>query len=268
MLNSQNKPELSITILADNQAGNVFQAEHGLSYLIEVFGLKILFDAGQSDLFIRNASKLHINLEDVDFKVLSHGHYDHGNGFHFLNGGYLISHPGCFVNRYRKKDNSYIGLNLNKKEFEDRFKMRYSSAPLRMIESVWFLGEIPRLTNFESQTTDFIFDDGSEDFVTDDSGIAVVMQEGLFVVTGCGHSGIVNTLKHAIKTTGVENIVGIMGGFHLKERDNQLNETVKYLLAKKVRHVIPSHCTQRGALCAFNENFVLPSVKTGDVLIY
>lgn len=93
-----------------------------------------------------------------------------------------------------------------------------------------------------------------------------MMNEGLFVITGCGHSGIVNTLEHAKKVSGHEQICGIMGGFHLKEVDTQTTETINYLRKNKVRHIIPSHCTELPALSAFYEAFRIKQVRTGDVM--
>jgi 7,8-dihydropterin-6-yl-methyl-4-(beta-D-ribofuranosyl)aminobenzene 5'-phosphate synthase len=92
------------------------------------------------------------------------------------------------------------------------------------------------------------------------------MKEGLFVITGCGHSGIVNTLEHAKKVSGQERILGIMGGFHLKEVDTQTTETVNYLRKNKVKHIIPSHCTELPALSAFYEAFRIKQVRTSDVM--
>ena len=75
-----------ITTLVENAVyGRSLQAEHGLSLLIESEGYKILFDTGQSDLFIRNAALLDIDIAEVDFLILSHGHSDHTGGLrHFL----------------------------------------------------------------------------------------------------------------------------------------------------------------------------------------
>ena len=99
----------------------------------------------------------------------------------------------------------------------------------------------------------------------DDSGIVMLMEEGLFVVTGCGHAGIVNTLEHAKKITGISTLYGIMGGFHLKEINHQTKETIRYIKENKLKHVLPSHCTDLAALSAFYETFGIKQVKTGDV---
>jgi 7,8-dihydropterin-6-yl-methyl-4-(beta-D-ribofuranosyl)aminobenzene 5'-phosphate synthase len=240
-------------------------AEHGLSYLIEYDGKKLLFDTGQSNLFLKNAETMNINLSNIDMIVLSHGHFDHGDGLWNLPGGKLLCHPGCFVKRYRRSDKISIGLNKTKSQLAEKFDLLLSSEPFKIGEKIIFLGEIPRLTDFESRITSFVFDDGLPDFVMDDSALVMLCNDGIFVVTGCGHAGIVNTLEYAKRITGEKTIYGIMGGFHLKENDRQTKETIRYLKGNNVKHVIPSHCTDLPALSAFYESFRLKQVKTGDV---
>ena len=259
---------MKISVLSENSSGHFTPAEHGLSYFIEHDGKKILFDTGQSDLFLRNAQKMKASLETTDFIILSHGHFDHGNGLEYLKEGKLVCHPGCFVKRYRANDRTYIGLNKSKEELLSIFDLYTSREPLKITENTYFLGEIPRVTDFESKTTTFILDDGSPDFVIDDSAVALIIPEGLFIITGCGHSGIVNTLKHAMKETGINKISGIMGGFHLKNIDKQTNETIRFLKKNNVKHVLPSHCTELPALAAFYDSFSFNQVKTGDILTF
>lgn len=259
---------LRISVLTDNQPGTSTQAEHGLSYLVEADGRKVLFDTGQSDLFMRNAEKMGLKPSDADLIVLSHGHFDHGNGLHFLGGGNLLCHPGCFVKRYRKKDKLYIGLMSGKEETSEKFSLTCSSEPVRISPALWFLGEIPRLKDFEARPGDFILDDGSDDPVIDDSALAIELPDGLFVITGCGHAGVVNTLEHARRISGVNRLMGIMGGFHLKENNRQLKETISYLRKEGLSHVLPSHCNQLPALCAFNEAFGSRPVATGAIFIF
>ena len=259
---------MKVSILTDNYPGGNTAAEHGLSYFIEHDGTKILFDTGQSDLFLRNASLMGIDPEERDLIILSHGHFDHGNGLRHLSGGRLVCHPGCFVKRYRTVDHTYIGLKNSHDEIVEKFNLITSKAPYRVSDSILFLGEIPRITDFESQQTSFSFEDGTPDFVADDSAVALQTDKGLFVITGCGHAGVVNTLEHAKKSTGEQRIFGIMGGFHLKKRDRQTIETIQYLKKNKVEHVIPSHCTALPALVAFTESFKTRSVKTGDVYTF
>ncbi len=257
---------MKISILADNCPGDNLPAEHGLSYLIESDGKKLLFDTGQSNLFIKNAQAMGSDISNPDMIILSHGHFDHGDGLNFLAGGKMICHPGCFVKRYRKADFSYIGLDNSKDELAEKFDLITSSKPYRISERIIFLGEIPRITDFESKHTSFALEDGTPDFVMDDSAVALILDEGLFVVTGCGHAGIVNILEHVKKVTGIEKLYGIMGGFHLKENNRQTQETIRYLKKSSMMHIYPSHCTDNPALSLFHKEFNSRQVKTGDVL--
>jgi len=259
---------MTISILTDNSPGGNTPAEHGLSYLIEHDGKRLLFDTGQSDLFLKNAGTMGIDITNIDTIILSHGHFDHGDGLQYLSGGNLICHPKCFVKRYRKYDYSYIGLKNSKDEIAGRFNLITSSAPYQISEKIIFLGEIPRLTDFESKSTSFILDGDIPDFVMDDSAIALLLEDGLFVITGCGHSGIVNILEHAKKVIGENTIYGVMGGFHLKKADRQTKETIRYLQKNRVAHVYPSHCTGNPALGLFHENFGTKKVKTGEIFTF
>ncbi len=259
---------MKISILTDNNPGGNIGAEHGLSYYVEHEGTKILIDTGQSDLFLRNALLMGIDLKERDLIILSHGHFDHGNGLAHLSGGRLLCHPGCFVKRYRTVDHTYIGLKNSRDEIAEKFDLILSKDPYRVSDSILFLGEIPRITDFESQQTAFSFEDGTADYVMDDSAVALQTDKGLFVITGCGHAGVVNTLEHARNVTGEQRIFGIMGGFHLKKRDRQTFETIHYLRRNRVEHVIPSHCTALPSLMAFAEYFQIQSVKTGDTYTF
>jgi 7,8-dihydropterin-6-yl-methyl-4-(beta-D-ribofuranosyl)aminobenzene 5'-phosphate synthase len=156
-------------------------------------------------------------------------------------------------------------LKNSKEEISSRFNLITSTEPYKISEKIFFLGEIPRVTVFESQTTSFVFEDGSPDYVKDDSGIVMLLKEGLFVVTGCGHAGIVNILERAKKITGISTIYGIMGGFHLKEINHQTKETIMYIKENHLKHVLPSHCTDLPSLSAFYETFRNKIVRTGDI---
>ncbi|MFO7657230.1 MAG: MBL fold metallo-hydrolase [Bacteroidales bacterium] len=257
---------MKISVLVDNIAGGKTEAEHGLSYLVEHQNKKVLFDTGQSSLFLKNAATMGADLSNLEAIVLSHGHFDHGNGLEYLSGGRLICHPGCFVKRYRKADHAYIGLKETKALLEAKFDLTATMEPLRIFDGLYFLGEVPRVTDFESKSTSFVLDSDIPDFVMDDSAIAIMLEQGLFVVTGCGHSGIVNTLEHARTVTGESRIYGIMGGFHLKKADRQTAETIDYLKKNNVQHVLPSHCTELPALSEFYREFDFNMVKTGNIL--
>ena len=257
---------MQLTILTDNCAGGEFLAEHGLSYLIEMKGQIVLFDTGHSDVFLINAAKLGIDIQkEVSTVVLSHGHWDHGDGLSYLEGKKLITHPMVFMERYRRRDNSYIGLALTKDELNERYDLETTKEPYKISDNIFFLGEVPRLTEFESKTTSFVDKNKQPDFVPDDSALVVIENDELIIVSGCAHSGICNTILHAQKITGFTKIKAVFGGFHLKKNNKQTRETIQFLKQNNVGQIFPSHCTELEALHAFSKEFNISQVKTGMI---
>lgn len=132
-----------VSILTDNYAGGHTRAEHGLSYLVEHEGIRLLFDTGQSNLFLENASVMGVDVGNVDLIVLSHGHCDHGNGLEYLSGGKLLCHPDCFIKRYRTSDHSYIGLKNSRDEIAGMFDLITSKEPYRISDRIVFWEKFP-----------------------------------------------------------------------------------------------------------------------------
>ncbi len=244
---------MHLTVLSEAKAMDGFSSEHGLSFLLEEDGKKILFDTGASDVFLKNAHRMGIDLKEVDSIVLSHGHWDHGNGLQHISGKPLLCHPGCFQKRYRKLGEENIGMALERDELEERFKVKTSREPVKLSEHLWFLGEIPRLNDFEAKTTKYLLEDGSPDFIMDDSGLAVITEKGLLVISGCAHSGICNMVEHAKKVTGMDRVEAVIGGFHLKVVNQQTRQTVQWMKDAGVPQLLPSHCTMGPALELFLE---------------
>ena len=260
---------MKIYILNDNRPKTPYGSEHGLSWLIEAGGEHVLFDTGPSDIFLRNAEKMGLDLKDVDKVVLSHGHYDHGNGLAYLERKpprTLICHPEAFGGKYHLGSDMWLGLPLTREKAEERFDLITTREPYRVTEDILFLGEIPRQNDFESKRTAFADAEGRKDFMPDDSGVAVITSEGLVVITGCGHAGICNTVAHARKVTGVKKVRAVMGGFHLKNDDEVTRKTVRWLKDTGVQQAFPSHCTELPALARFYEYFGNEFIRSGDVI--
>jgi 7,8-dihydropterin-6-yl-methyl-4-(beta-D-ribofuranosyl)aminobenzene 5'-phosphate synthase len=258
---------MKITVLTENVAGGKLLAEHGLSYLIEIDGEKILFDTGHSDVFLKNAKLLGIDIEnEVKTIVLSHGHWDHGDGLRFIKNKKLITHPAAFSKRFGKNDRHPVGLTLSKEEIQQKFTLAETINNYQISTNLFFLGEIPRLNDFESQTTSFEFEKGEDDFVPDDSALVAVVNNELVVITGCSHSGICNICEQAKKVTGISEIKAVIGGFHLINQNRQTIETIEYFKNNPVEKLYPSHCTKLPALVAFYNSFGIGQVKTGLIL--
>lgn len=257
---------MQLTILTDNCAGAGFLAEHGLSFLVEIKGQKVLFDTGHTDVFLKNAAKLGLDIQkEISTIVLSHGHWDHGDGLSYLEGKRLITHPMAFMERFRGNDDSYIGLNMTKDELKGKYDLVTTREPNLISDNLYFLGEIPRQTEFESKTTPFVDKNNQPDFVPDDSAICVVQNDELIIVSGCAHSGICNTILKAQKVSGISKVKTVVGGFHLKKDNKQTKETIRFLKNQNIENVFPSHCTELDALVAFRREFNIKQVKTGTI---
>ncbi|MFY9154342.1 MAG: MBL fold metallo-hydrolase [Prolixibacteraceae bacterium] len=256
---------LRLTILSDNVAGRRCRAEHGLSFLIEA-DQTILFDTGSGDLIEYNAQILNINLNQIETVVLSHGHDDHSGGLMSVTGKKLICHPDAFLKRTRKPNHSDLGIKWTEEEIRNKFQVTTSREPIRISEQIWFLGEIPRITDFESRNTAFVKGDGSEDFVLDDSGLAISTKKGLVVISGCAHSGICNMAQHAINLTGIRKVHLVIGGFHLQNDDLVTRKTIDWMKSMQVEKLVPSHCSSFSAQAAIQQSFPFLPVKTGNII--
>jgi len=259
---------MKITVLSEMKALEGLTPEHGLSFLVEADGQQILFDTGASDVFLRNAEKIGIDLENVTTVVLSHGHFDHGDGLQYLGRKKLVCHPGCFVKRYRKQGAGNLGLALNRREVEERFTLVTSTEPYQVTEHLIFMGEVPRKNDFEARETPYRLATGADDFIPDDSGLICITGKGLVVVSGCAHSGICNMVEYAVELTGIKKVDAVIGGFHLKQMDEKTRRTIEFLMEKGVNRVLPSHCTMDPALEGFYRAFGRNEVKAGEDYLF
>lgn len=258
---------MKLTVLNDNAPGRNCLAEYGLSFFIEA-DKNILFDTGATDVFLKNAQTLGIPFDKIDRIVLSHGHWDHGNGLANISGLPLLCHPEVFIKRYNRKDNRYIGLSLTKEEISERFSVTLSKTPYKISPNITFLGEIPRLFEFEVVPPHFADEHGNLDLVPDDSALAVNTSKGLVIVSGCAHSGICNTIEYARKVTGIEHVFAVIGGFHLRSDNQQTVETVEYFKRSAITKIYPTHCTSLPAMARFYDAFKIHQVLTGDFFYF
>ena len=231
---------MKLTVLVDNNTfiDEYYLAEPALSFYIECDHKKILFDVGYSDVFLKNANKMGIDLSLCDYVVLSHGHNDHTGGLEYFNSNCpIVCHPGCFHKKY--VDDLYIGSPVSVMDFEGCVE------PFWLSEHLVYLGEIPRVCGFENANAiGYELVDGlkKDDYLLDDSALVYTTNDGLFVITGCSHSGICNIIEYAKKVCKDSRILGVIGGMHLFGVNEQTLDTIQYLNKCNIKDVYPCHC--------------------------
>lgn len=257
---------IKLKILSENRDNCEFKGEGGLSVLVEAFGQVFLMDTGYSGLFAQNAKLLGENLANIKNVILTHGHSDHTGGVRFLdNGKNFIMHPSVFKKRWSIRKNEFVGFSVTKNELAEKHNLIETKEPVEFCENCYFLGEIPMVVDFE-QNGNFstMLDEKltQKDLTEDDSGIAVVTEKGLFVMTGCGHRGICNTIEQAKKVTGQNKVYGVFGGLHLRNLEKQkelIDKTISYFKENDLKELFLGHCVTDEVIDYFERN--LPEVK-------
>lgn len=270
---------MKLTVLVDNNTliDRYYLGEPGVSYYIEEKGASYLLDTGYSDVFLRNAEALQLNLTKLQSIILSHGHNDHTGGLSFLCSRYaypqfkqteLVAHPWTFYpKRYHGQD---IGSVLTRAEAEAYFKLHLTREPYWLSEKLVFLGEIPRKNSFEAKNPlgeTAVEGVWQPDFVWDDSALAYLSQDGLVIITGCSHAGICNIVAYARQVCQEQKVAAIIGGTHLRRANlTRLCETRKFLAALKPQAVYACHCTDLEAKINLAGELPVREVGVGQVL--
>jgi len=255
MLNKILKKE-KISILVENWVCNLnFKWEWGLSMFIEFDWKNILWDTGQTDIFLENAKSMKINLDKTDFIVLSHFHDDHTwwiKKTNFADNKKIIAHPRVFKEIWDK-----INWDYEKIESEKVYEIS---------KNIFFLWEIERTTDFEKWKY-------WKDKMLDDTAIVLKTKKWLFIIVGCSHSWIVNICEYAKKVTNEDKIYWLVWGFHLLKMiwndyssDEQIEKTIAYFKESKIEKLYPMHCVDFEILAKMNQELNIEKLATGDVI--
>jgi 7,8-dihydropterin-6-yl-methyl-4-(beta-D-ribofuranosyl)aminobenzene 5'-phosphate synthase len=277
--------EATVSILAEDSItfDTPFVGRFGLSMLLELKAgtceKHILYDTNTTAApIIHNLKILGKSLKRVEAIFLSHCHYDHCDGLPGILKAIrrpvtVIAHPELF--RPCLEINSdgirHIGIvGQTREELAQKGAIfTLAKDPLRLMDGVTTSGEVERRTPFEELEDLYTIVDGRivQDHERDDQAIILNFKEGLVIITGCCHAGIVNTMNQAKKITGVKSIYAVIGGLHLQDASQEkIEKSVEAL--KEADWVFAGHCTgfegMRRIANAKGERF--KAIHTGTVI--
>lgn len=284
-------PMVEAPLLESGCASDAPLAEHGLALLVSVISgdnrRSLLFDTGSTvEGVAHNLRALGVEPGEIETIVLSHGHFDHTTGLSGLAKGFqrpprLVVHPDFWQRRriaIPGREPHELPTTSREKVLAAGFKIHETREPSSLLDGgLLVTGEIQRSTDFETGfPVQQAFRDGDwqpDPLIRDDQAlVAHVRDKGLVVITGCGHAGIINTLRHARALTGVERVHAVVGGFHLSTPlfESRIDATIDALLEFHPQIVAPLHCTgwraTHALAAAFPDAFVPGSVGTTYVM--
>lgn len=242
---------MKIVTLCENRLEPCFQlkASHGLSLFIETDDYKILYDVGQDNVFYENAKALGIDIEGADAVVVSHGHLDHAGGLRYLKDlKNVIISADSFREKVRVHNNEKMDIGISKKLSEFRCLGKDISNSFQIHKGVWCIANVNLSSPYQCMEKG-LCEKQSDGVITDDSfsdelNLAIETPDGLYVISGCAHKGVINILKEAQKITGINKIHTFIGGMHLNFADEtQIHDVLLELKKFNISRYVVGHCT-------------------------
>lgn len=249
---------MRITVLMENTGPSEFKIEHGLSLYIEFNDKKYLLDAGPSDSFFKNAHALSIDLGRVDKAVLSHGHYDHGDGFMVFLNQYkdkvVYGAKNIFDDYYSGSGGSihYIGLSSKLKQMKNRFNT--ISKDTKIDEKIYLiLDDVSNTKEIGVQKKLYkkVDDVLQPDNFDHELSLVFDTPKGLVICNSCSHAGLESIVDN-IKKRLNKPVYAYVGGLHMKSTKNHIEtssfteEQIQNLcifIEKNIQYVLTGHCT-------------------------
>ena len=234
------------TILSDNRSSDSrLSTEHGLSILLETERHKILLDTGASDVYIRNAEQLGIDLSDVDYVFISHGHSDHAGGLRYFmkqnQKAQVIVSPDAMSGHFFSKRGNLHSITTEWPEI-DEDRLILIDQTCEIAEGIHAIAHIPQIHSMPKGNQNLYVQDANGDYIHDDFRHELALYVDGLLFTGCAHSGLENIL--AARPWHVHTVVG---GFHLL--DGQETDEELAALTQRLKTNYPetrfytSHCT-------------------------
>ena len=238
--------QMKWTVLSDNRSNNpALETEHGLSILLQTEQHKILLDTGASDVFVRNAEQMGIDLSTVDYVFISHGHSDHAGGLRYFlehnRQAQVIVSPDAMSGKFFSKRGNVHSITTELPDIKED-KLILINKNCEVSESIYAIAHIPQIHPMPKGNQNLYVQDANGQLVRDDFRHELALYTDGLLFTGCAHSGLENILSacpYPVHT--------VIGGFHLL--DGQESEEEIKALAQRLKASYPntqfytSHCT-------------------------
>ena len=246
--------KVNVTVLIENSTpipGLV--GEYGLGMLVRVDGRGILFDTGMADGLVRNLKLMQIPPPAIELIAISHGHFDHAGGLpstlNYLGPRNVYIHSSAPWPKYvlTGDQKTFIGMPRPEELEKQGATLVYNDGPVELMPGVILSGSIPRTNDFEDTGGNFgVEREGrmETDNFDDDQALFIKHPEGLIIIRGCAHAGMINTIEHAKTITGVDRIKAWIGGTHLiSANPDRISKTIERLRSFDIDTIAVTHCT-------------------------
>jgi 7,8-dihydropterin-6-yl-methyl-4-(beta-D-ribofuranosyl)aminobenzene 5'-phosphate synthase len=261
--------ELKVTTLSTMLTEFQGVGEWGFAALIEADGHTVLLDTGaRPHTVLKNAEELGIDLSTVDTVIMTHNHWDHSGGLVTLRRELKVTnadamrhtHVGDGIFKTRILDAKALDalpplpkeLVVDIRDVRDDYealggRFVVHEKPHELHPGIWITGPIPRVHSEKNWTPFMRIKEGNrliEDTIPEDQALVINTRDGLVVIAGCGHAGIVNTMEYARSIVNATPVHAVLGGFHLMSlTDEKIEWTGGKMREYGVEHVIGAHCT-------------------------
>lgn len=246
-------------------SGSPFRGEHGLAFLIETEGGRVLFDTGQSGVvLLHNLALVGVDPATIDAVAISHAHYDHTGGLpellgHLRPGTLLYANPDLFRERFAQRQGKLrgVGPSMARADLAGQVRLALSATPQEVVPGLWTTGEITARPEPEGRSHYHrMRQDGAlvADAYRDDMALVLQTDDRLVLLCGCCHAGLLNTLAH-VQRTFQGRLAMIAGGLHLiSTTGDDLRHIGQVLGAMpSLQRVHPCHCSGESAIVALTQ---------------